>query len=583
MSIHRLTIVLAIAATICGGTNAQSPIKCATNKQCETPDTGLACIHNTCGQCNTTTNQTTNPCGSTHVCAFDMDQAIHTCKRAPLFSKATPVSTWFGVVFLFMGSALAAGGGLGGGGIFVPLLILVATLSPKEAVPISQAMIFGGSLVNLYINYHSRHPTVKTRPLIDYDAVLILEPLMLLGTTIGVMLNTICPTWLIVVILVVVIGYGAIRTTKKGIRKFNQERALRAAVASRKQEGIEMTEQVAKKDGNDGELSMPIESKENSHGPMMTRMGKGTMISHRPKDDMCVIELEWKLANNAKVFMYTKYSTVESGNTSVNNIREPNVSASKDVVVGVDVEATDALQRQKTLIVERESTQNSRLLMVMGMLILIVVLSLIRGGKAGAASVVGIETCSGGNWGVTIALFLVLIILAVVVGTTLKSQYDAKIACKYTFVEGDIEWTGRNVYLYPALSAFAGMCGGLLGIGGGMIMGPLLLELKMLPECTQATSATTVMITSGAAMFQFLFLGMLIPDYGLAFTIVGFIATFFGQTALNYLVKKYNTTSFIVFSIALVMIIAVLLMAVAGIIRIVDEVENGGGGFSSMC
>ena len=100
---------------------------------------------------------------------------------------------------MFLGSALAAGGGLGGGGIFVPVLILVLSLSPKEAVPISQAMIFGGSLVNLVMNYRSRHPVVKTRPLIDYDAVLILEPLMLLGTTFGVMLNAVSPTWLIIV------------------------------------------------------------------------------------------------------------------------------------------------------------------------------------------------------------------------------------------------------------------------------------------------------------------------------------------------------------------------------------------------
>ena len=112
----------------------------------------------------------------------------------------------------------------------------------------------------------------------------------------------------------------------------------------------------------------------------------------------------------------------------------------------------------------------------------------------------------------------------------------------------------------------------------------LLLELGMLPNNTQATSATTVMITSGAAMFQFLFLGMLIPDYGIFFALLGLVATFFGQTVLDYLVKKYNTTSFIVFSIALVMIIAVILMAVAGILRIVAEVESGaGGGFTALC
>ena len=58
----------------------------------------------------------------------------------------------------------------------------------------------------------------------------------------------------------------------------------------------------------------------------------------------------------------------------------------------------------------------------------------------------------------------------------------------------------------------------------------------------------------------------------------------FGQTFLNYLVKKYNTTSFIVFSIALVMIIAVILMAVAGGIQIAAESAAGDPtGFVSPC
>ena len=55
---------------------------------------------------------------------------------------------------------------------------------------------------------------------------------MLLGTTVGVILNTVSPTWLIVVTLVIVIGYGAKRTTCRGIRQFRKERA--AAEAKKK-------------------------------------------------------------------------------------------------------------------------------------------------------------------------------------------------------------------------------------------------------------------------------------------------------------------------------------------------------------
>lgn len=66
--------------------------------------------------------------------------------------------------------------------------------------------------------------------------------------------------------------------------------------------------------------------------------------------------------------------------------------------------------------------------------------------------------------------------------------------------------------MYPLLSTTAGIFGGLLGIGGGMILGPLLLALGMLPESTAATSAMAVMLTSASAAFQFALMGNLIID-----------------------------------------------------------------------
>lgn len=395
------------------------------------------------------------------------------------------------------------------------------------------------------------------------------------------------------VILVIVIGYGALRTTKKGIRKFKSERAQRSSKSNDSMSSgseIELVEVSAINDENETKE----EQKENYAKSMLvsTQMGQGKLLETRP-DGSYVVELDWKLANGCKVIMYTQslkqVDHVELFAQTANIAASIQIQVKKEDPEGRKLAAAAAAANLETVtrrksIMEKEKIQGPRLLMIMGMLLLIVLLSLVRGGKAGSASVVGIQACSGGYWGVTAVLFLVLVGLAVVVGGVLSKQYQSKVECDYNFVEGDIKWTGRNVYLYPALSGFAGLCGGLLGIGGGMVMGPLLLELGMLPQQQQATSATTVLITSGAAMFQFLFLGMLIPDYGLFFACLGLVATFFGQTFLDYLVKKYNTTSFIVFSIALVMIIAVILMAIAGIIRIVGEIENGtGGGFTALC
>ena len=40
----------------------------------------------------------------------------------------------------------------------------------------------------------------------------------------------------------------------------------------------------------------------------------------------------------------------------------------------------------------------------------------------------------------------------------------------YQFIEGDIEWTVKNLFFLPSLSVIAGIAAGFLGIGGGMVL-----------------------------------------------------------------------------------------------------------------
>jgi hypothetical protein len=69
------------------------------------------------------------------------------CVRKPLF----PMSTydWLVTFAVFVAGALAAGGGIGGGGLMVPLFVVVGQFDAKDAIPLSSACIFGGSLANL--------------------------------------------------------------------------------------------------------------------------------------------------------------------------------------------------------------------------------------------------------------------------------------------------------------------------------------------------------------------------------------------------------------------------------------------------
>ena len=47
----------------------------------------------------------------------------------------------------------------------------------------------------------------------------------------------------------------------------------------------------------------------------------------------------------------------------------------------------------------------------------------------------------------------------------------------YRYGEGDVEWNPTNTLRYPAVCFFAGFFAGLFGVGGGIVKGPLMLEM----------------------------------------------------------------------------------------------------------
>lgn len=89
-----------------------------------------------------------------------------------------PIDGWdvTGVGLACIGLMIAAAGGIGGGGILVPLYILVLGFDPKHAIPLSNITIFGGAITNTVLNLSKRHPNAD-RPLVDWDLILVMEPL----------------------------------------------------------------------------------------------------------------------------------------------------------------------------------------------------------------------------------------------------------------------------------------------------------------------------------------------------------------------------------------------------------------------
>jgi hypothetical protein len=79
------------------------------------------------------------------------------CIEKNLFSPFTRADA-FASFMAFLSAALGSGCGVGGGGLLVPLYILVVGLGPKHAIPLSKATIFGGAIATFLVNSQRKHP-----------------------------------------------------------------------------------------------------------------------------------------------------------------------------------------------------------------------------------------------------------------------------------------------------------------------------------------------------------------------------------------------------------------------------------------
>lgn len=116
-------------------------------------ENGLVCHNATCSFCSSEI-----PCGQGFACRKEPDGS--TCKRMPLYSRFT----WqegVASAIVFLAGGLAAGTGLGGGGIFVPTFVMVAGLNAHEVWPACSAA--RRSVADMF-DARARRPCRSPRP-----------------------------------------------------------------------------------------------------------------------------------------------------------------------------------------------------------------------------------------------------------------------------------------------------------------------------------------------------------------------------------------------------------------------------------
>ncbi|KAJ0971480.1 hypothetical protein J5N97_019439 [Dioscorea zingiberensis] len=389
----------------------------------------------------------------------------------------------------FFGAAFGSVGGVGGGGIFVPMLTLIIGFDPKTSTALSKCMIMGAASSTVYYNIKLRHPTLDM-PIIDYDLALLLQPMLMLGISIGVAFNVIFADWMVTILLIILFMGTSTKAFLKGVEAWNKE-TLKKKEAKR-----------------------------------LSRLNAG---------------------GNEDI----EYDSLPSG---------PN----------------NSIQTENELILEPEVPILENIYWKqLGLLVLVwmafLMLQIMKNYTV---------TCSAWYW------ILNLLQIPVSVGVTSYEAINLYTGKRVIASRGDEAkaWKIHQLILYSLCGVLGGMVGGLLGLGGGFILGPLFLELGIPPQVSSATATFAMTFSSSMSVVEYYLLHRFPVPYAIYLVIVASVAAIIGQHVVRKLIILMGRASLIIFILAFTIFVSAISLGGVGISRMIEQLkQHEYMGFENLC
>lgn len=146
------------------------------------------------------------------------------CEHKYIFPQQT--LEVIGIIILSLMMMLSTMAGIGGGGVVVPLLMTFFQFEPKEASCLSGFSIVLCQLTRFTYNFRQKHPQ-KDAIVIDYSLAIVMLPTVLMGSFIGVLINTIFPDVILLSILTLLLCYLTYQSGEKAVQIFKKENTAR--------------------------------------------------------------------------------------------------------------------------------------------------------------------------------------------------------------------------------------------------------------------------------------------------------------------------------------------------------------------
>ena len=377
--------------------------------------------------------------------------------------------------------------GLGGGLLFIPVLLLILNFYPHEAIPISKIVIFTGALTSFIQNTKVKRPGRNSKAL-NYNLVIVNSPNLLMGTILGVTLNKILPNSLILFFLCILLFYYSFKIFKTFLKLYREE----------------------------------------SNMELHSMSSQFNSISQR------------------------------SNNNDINQQEDRPIE--------------NEIQKDKYLL------RWDKLKYILVPFLIMAGLSILRESQI-------VSKCSSLYWILMLAFLVIVLIYDYFIYNHIQTEYNYRKIINFPYDDRDINWTNKTIIKLCSIGFIAGFIAGVIGIGGGVVLGPILLDLGIHPIVGTVTTNMLVLITSSSTTFQFILFQMLNIQYGIICIIFSALGSYCGTYLVNKYVQKTGKQSFIVLILFSVVIISAIVLPLSSLLNIIDDYKKGYNifEFESLC
>ena len=415
-------------------------------------------------------------------------------------------------------------GGVGGGGLLIPLYMIVGNFELKNSIPLTIYTIFGDTLVRIYFLYNKKNPLDSRRDLIYFAPLMIISLFDANSSFFGVILSNISPSLLTIACLLIILTITFYKSINKAISTYIKEEDI-------------------------------LNNNKNGYSLIIID-GIGEYFKLTKEDEITKV----KIGNDIKIITFVKEDDEELEQLYIiDNIES-------------QVETEDALQlneNKRNIIgslkneliqvgdTQREKYFNTGLMFA----------------NVGCISIFSFtrqffNVCDYLFWIHSLGQFFVTGALGYYTVTFIISDYQKKKQNHYIFIKGDIVWNKEVVRKFILIGTFTGFVSTYIGIGGGMMTTPIMIQVGMLPEVVVATSSISTFCSCFISSLNYFSSGDLPIVYGSVFAICSAIGSVGGIYASDYIISVYKKQSPIIFMVALIIFLSMILITI-------NAVNNG--------